>query len=512
MVYNLIQGVLYLLYPVCGWIADVYVSNFKMIKFSIVLMFTSSVLMFVTGILMYLTPLKYLPLNVVAVAFVVTGITGLGMYEANAIQFGMDQMMEVSSKQLSSFIHWYFWCCHVGSLLFFYVLLGEILYLADCHVKMETYQKSPHTYLGLLLLISSCIQIILCLVEIFYMYYKRKDFVIEQTTKNPLSIVVKVLKYSSKHKYPENRSAFTYWENDIPSRIDLGKEKYGGPFTYEQVEDVKVMIRLLIVMFSLFGFYMSGDGYTLTYYIMNTIGCPTLEPFAGLIMNPHHIPSLVVVFGIPLYQFLKQYIVSGSLMKRMWFGLIICLINECFMCWYSYLLQYKEFHCPESLTYALHKPSVSEMCMAANIIAISKNGSCEHFCSDSPVSNPLVYLSVIPLVMNGVSYLLVFMTTVEFICAQSPNAMKGLLIGMWYSMLSIKYFMVNILDIYPPFLEETIWNVYQGVKGCCIFVSIIFFSMVCNWYEYRKRDEIVNEQAIIEEQYERELLLNSSKD
>ena len=29
---------------------------------------------------------------------------------------------------------------------------------------------------------------------------------------------------------PERRSAFTYWEEDIPRRIDLGKSKYGGPF------------------------------------------------------------------------------------------------------------------------------------------------------------------------------------------------------------------------------------------------------------------------------------------
>ena len=467
--------------------------------------------MFVTGILMYSTPLKALPLNVVAVVFIVTGMTGLGMYEANAIQFGMDQMIEASSKQLSSFIHWYFWCCHVGSLLFFYLLLSEILYLAECHVEVEIYQKNPHTYLGLFLSITSCIQIVLCLVEIFYMYYKRKDFVIEQTTKNPLSIVVKVLKYSLKHRYPENRSAFTYWENDIPSRIDLGKEKYGGPFTYEQVEDVKVMIRLLIVMLSLFGFYVSGDGYTLTYYIMNTIGCPTSESFVGLMINPWHIPSLVIIFGIPLYQFLKRYIVSGSLLKRMWFGLIICLINELFMCWYSYLLQYKEFPCPELHTYGLDESSVSLKCLASNLKVVS-NGSCEHFCSDSPVSNHLVYLSVIPLVLNGVSYLLVFMTTVEFIIAQSPNAIKGLLIGMWYSMLSIRYFIGSIPNIYSSLFEENLWNFYRGVKGFCIFTSIICFSLVCKYYQYRKRDEIVNEQAMIEEQYERELLLNSSED
>ena len=62
------------------------------------------------------------------------------------------------------------------------------------------------------------------------------------------------------------------------------------------------------------------------------------------------------------------------------------------MCWYSYLLQYKEFHCPELNADDLHKPSLSEMCIAANTIVVS-NGSCEHFCSDSPV-NPLTSVDV----------------------------------------------------------------------------------------------------------------------
>ena len=36
----------------------------------------------------------------------------------------------------------------------------------------------------------------------------------------------------------------TYWEDDIiPSRVDLGKSKYGGPFTIAQVEDVKTILR-----------------------------------------------------------------------------------------------------------------------------------------------------------------------------------------------------------------------------------------------------------------------------
>ena len=33
----------------------------------------------------------------------------VAMFEANVIQFGMDQMLEASSAQLSAFIHWYYW-------------------------------------------------------------------------------------------------------------------------------------------------------------------------------------------------------------------------------------------------------------------------------------------------------------------------------------------------------------------------------------------------------------------
>jgi peptide/histidine transporter 3/4 len=45
----------------------------------------------------------------------------------------------------------------------------------------------------------------------------------------------------------------SYWEDDPPSRMDFGKVKYGGPFTTEQVEDVKTLIKsigvILVVSF-----------------------------------------------------------------------------------------------------------------------------------------------------------------------------------------------------------------------------------------------------------------------
>ena len=137
------------------------------------------------------------------------------------------------------------------------------------------------------------------------------------------------------------------------------------------------------------------------------------------------------------------------------------------------------------------------------------NRTCATACPDVVVHHNLFPLLIVPQVLHGISYILVFMTVLEFICAQAPQAMKGLLIGIWYASYSIHYFTVGVLDVYM--VEETAWNIYHGVKGFGIFLSILAFSLVCKFYRYRERDEIVNEQAIIEEQYERAITQQLNK-
>ena len=75
----------------------------------------------------------------------------------------------------------------------------------------------------------------------------------EPKSPQSLKLIFRVLKFAAKHKAPVNRSALTYWEEDIPSRIDLGKSKYGGPFTTEQVEDVKTY-KTLVYEFVIYPF------------------------------------------------------------------------------------------------------------------------------------------------------------------------------------------------------------------------------------------------------------------
>ena len=59
----------------------------------------------------------YIELYAALGIFLMTYLFALGMFEATAIQFGMDQMLEDSSDQLSTFLQWYYWGSKLGRLL-----------------------------------------------------------------------------------------------------------------------------------------------------------------------------------------------------------------------------------------------------------------------------------------------------------------------------------------------------------------------------------------------------------
>ncbi len=61
----------------------------------------------------------------------------------------------------------------------------------------------------------------------------------EPVKQNAIKQAYRVIKYAIKTKQPRQRCAFTYYEDELPSRIDFGIDKYGGPFTIELMEDVK---------------------------------------------------------------------------------------------------------------------------------------------------------------------------------------------------------------------------------------------------------------------------------
>ena len=231
---------------------------------------------------------------------------GIGLFEANAIQFGLDQLLEAPTPKLISFIHWYYWSQNVAGLIAFYATAsGSATSSYNSPIpgnykyhNFSTKWRIIWKFLkGLDLLILVIINVAVLVVNCA----SKKHFYIQRAGLNPFKNIYRVLKYAWKHKVPERRSAFTYWEEDIPPRIDLGKDKYGGPFTTEEVEDTKTFLRILPLLLCLFGYHLAGDGYSAPQQLQRT-SCPSLLVLLLIIVNPLHMSALVTVVGIPLYR------------------------------------------------------------------------------------------------------------------------------------------------------------------------------------------------------------------
>ena len=101
-----------------------------------------------------------------------------------------------------------------------------------------------------------------------------------------------------------------------------------------------------------------------------------------------------------------------------------------------------------------------------------------------------------PNVLVGIGPLLVDTTALEFISAQSPHSMKGLLVGVFFAIKGLLQFLGSIVII-PLSLKQT-WGASIISCGFIYFLFIcvvglfgfILFLVAAKKYKYRKRDDV----------------------
>ena len=133
---NVAVGFALLFFPLIGLLADVHFTRYRMIKASFVILSTTCIFIFLVETIGYFVfdvilqkriSIYATPVQIICIVLVISSI---GLFEANAIQFGMDQLLEASSTQLSQFIPWYFWFMHLGQPIVFFVLLASLLFVS----------------------------------------------------------------------------------------------------------------------------------------------------------------------------------------------------------------------------------------------------------------------------------------------------------------------------------------------------------------------------------------------
>ena len=131
-------------------------------------------------------------------------------------------------------------------------------------------------------------------------------------------------------------------------------------------------------------------------------------------------------------------------------------------------------------------------------------------CADSIIN----YLQISPNylliqnILNALGSMLFYIATFEFICAQSPHSMKGLLIGTYYAIKDV-FQLFGILVIYAPIAAwcksdekfPVCGFIYYLVNVVILLIGTIAFIIVVRKYQYRQRDEPDNIYRYAEEYY-----------
>ena len=356
--------------------------------------------------------------------------------------------------------------------------------------------------------------VVLLLVSILLIVVYRKKcwFFTEAGQKNPYKTVFEIINFARKHKYPLRRSAFTYCDDYMPSRLDFAKERYGGPFTTEQVENIKTFLRILVILLSIGPVFMlevpaSHFVFPLfsfhIFHYMGTESCVGEYALETLVIGSGNLMFLSTLATFPLYVWITFSSLSTklkNLFTRIKIGTILCLLGVTTLLIIDivgHTIQHQaSSHNQSQCIFQFYMLNNSELVYPALNM---------HWSVLIP-SNLLL----------GIGPILVITTTLEFISAQSPQSMKGFLIGVFFAIRGLFQFLNSIVII--PFSLKHIWASGEMLANPpvtnCGFVYLLFtcvvggigfilLSIASKKYKYRRRDEGMFSQHNVEEIYDR---------
>ena len=119
---------------------------------------------------------------------------------------------------------------------------------------------------------------------------------------------------------------------------------------------------------------------------------------------------------------------------------------------------------------------------------------------------------VIPNILNGIAAPLISITVLEFISAQSPHTMKGLILGVFYAFRGLFLTLGSVATF--PFAQESLWGDQHGMFDCGFYYylsnsvfgvfGLVVFILAARWYRYRQRDDPPYRHQYAEDYYSRQ--------
>ena len=223
-------------YPLAGWIADVWVGRYRMMRWSFGLLWFGYAGLAFSFAIIGLRRDSWI--YIYSVWFVLVSVGSAGV-QVNLIPFAADQVLYKTSDELSSFFYWYYWIRNLAGLAY------SISFTCTSTTTSDVY-----------IIIVACVATALVTLTIVLTIVLKDWLADEQERQNPPKMIIGVLLNAVSAKRPQDRSAFSFTGNSSrPHRLDLAKRQHGGKFSEEEVEDVKTFGRILFLLLSAAGIF-----------------------------------------------------------------------------------------------------------------------------------------------------------------------------------------------------------------------------------------------------------------
>ena len=442
------------LLPIGGWLADAYFGRYRVIRFGMWTMWFGAMIngfSLVIGEVFQIYSIYCDPW--VSLACKILMGAGFGAFQANIIQFGIDQLMDASSTEIKSFIIWYTMTTYSSGL--------SLYFSAYC---------TPE-YVAVLVV---AVYLTLAVVSNFLLNHWLNK---EQVVSNPLPLVLKVVKFTIKNK-THNHS-----RQGLLSKFDIAKQMYNGPFSSEQVEDVKTLFRVLAVI----GIVLIACSGLPT---VNSISFKVAEHLRGW-------PNDNSINGC--YQGLGVFYVKRTVV------MVAVLLYVIFI--------YPIFHtCIPSVSITT-KFSYSVLFFFVSIVVLlgietasylQQTGSSETIvrCTFQSMYTADInfYWVIIPFVFHGFCSLLIITSGIEFICAQAPFNMKGLIVGIGCALYGLSSLIQVAISF--PFMHSNIWERapltcglwYFTLQGLIVLIGFLVVLLMVKLYKRRTRISVSTQE------------------
>ena len=385
-------------------------------------------------------------------------------YQANVIQFGVHQLEDHSSEELSSFIHWWLWSCSCGCVL---VALTKFVIFQYVH----EYEKSSDVIICLALTTFLSVLICIHVCWTFSWFDKELNLKVSPAYKS----LYHVLRCRAKSR---NFHLLSFRSNNInDDRMDRVSELsglYSRHFTFEQVENAKVVVGLLILQLSI---VICDIDYPLSKtFLANHLSSYTLK------LNSDTEHYLIYILGwfsmgfilIPAYNLLICPILWRHLpnvLNRVKFGLLLRVLSviSCFMI--------------DSIGHLLTKQHA--ICMFQE----QQNGSALNF-TNKITGNSMILLT--PAFFDSIAFLLTVISLLEFIIAQTPYQLQGLQVGLHFSIMwglpqAIGTGIMYLFRWYPSYASFSCGSAYYILETLPVLAGNFLYWKASSNYRYRQR-------------------------